>query len=38
LASRALYSLTQAGRTQFETEVAKCERLSAGVHLVLQRT
>ena len=32
------YSLTRAGRTQVETEVAKWERLSAGVNLVLQRT
>jgi transcriptional regulator len=32
------YSLTKAGRRQLETEVAKWERLSAGVNLVLQRT
>ena len=32
------YSLTKAGRKQLETEVAKLERLSAGVNLVLQRT
>ncbi len=32
------YSLTRAGRRQIETEVAKWERLSAGVNLVLQRT
>ena len=32
------YSLTRAGRKQLETEVAKWERLSAGVNLVLQRT
>ena len=32
------YSLTKAGRRQLEVEVAKWERLSAGVHLVLQRT
>ena len=32
------YSLTKAGRTQLDTEVAKWERLSAGVNLVLQRT
>ena len=32
------YSLTRAGRTQVEAEVAKWERLSAGVNLVLQRT
>ena len=32
------YSLTKAGRKQLETEVAKWERLSAGVNLVLQRT
>jgi transcriptional regulator len=32
------YSLTRAGRRQLETEVAKWERLSAGVTLVLQRT
>jgi PadR family transcriptional regulator len=31
------YSLTKAGRKQLETEVAKWERLSAGVNLVLQR-
>ena len=30
------YSLTRAGRKQLETEVAKWERLSAGVNLVLQ--
>ena len=32
------YSLTKAGRTQLETEVAKWERLSAGVSLVLRGT
>ena len=32
------YSLTTAGRNQLETEVAKWERLSAGVNLVLKRT
>jgi len=32
------YSLTKAGRKQLETEVAKWERLSAGVNLVLKRT
>jgi transcriptional regulator len=32
------YSLTRAGRKQLETEVAKWERLSAGVNFVLQRT
>jgi PadR family transcriptional regulator len=32
------YALTKAGRTQLEAEVAKWERLSAGVNLVLQRT
>jgi transcriptional regulator len=32
------YALTRAGRRQVETEVAKWERLSAGVNLVLQRT
>jgi len=32
------YSLTKAGRKQLDTEVAKWERLSAGVNLVLQRT
>ena len=32
------YSLTRAGRTQLETEVAKWERLSAGVNLVLRKT
>jgi transcriptional regulator len=31
------YSLTKAGRKQLDTEVAKWERLSAGVNLVLQR-
>ena len=31
------YSLTRAGRKQLETEVAKWERLSSGVNLVLQR-
>jgi PadR family transcriptional regulator PadR len=31
------YSLTRAGRRQLETEVAKWERLSAGVNLVLLR-
>ena len=32
------YALTKAGRTQLEAEVAKWERLSAGVNLVLRRT
>jgi transcriptional regulator len=32
------YSLTKAGRKQLEAEVAKWERLSAGVNLVLKRT
>lgn len=32
------YSLTRAGARQLETEVAKWERLSVGVNLVLQRT
>ena len=32
------YSLTKAGRTQLQAEVAKWERLSSGVNLVLQRT
>jgi transcriptional regulator len=32
------YSLTRAGRRQLETELAKWQRLSAGVNLVLQRT
>jgi PadR family transcriptional regulator, regulatory protein PadR len=32
------YSLTKAGRKQLEVEVAKWERLSAGVNLVLHRT
>ena len=32
------YSLTKAGRTQLETEVANWERLSAGVNLVLRGT
>ena len=32
------YALTKAGRKQVDTEVAKWERLSAGVNLVLQRT
>ena len=32
------YALTKAGRKQLEAEVAKWERLSAGVILVLQRT
>ena len=32
------YSLTRAGRQQVEAEVAKWERLSAGVNLELQRT
>ena len=32
------YTLTRAGRRQLETEVAKWERLSVGVNLVLQRT
>ena len=31
------YSLTKAGRRQLQAEVAKWERLSAGVNLVLQR-
>jgi len=31
------YSLTKAGRRQLEVEVAKWERLSAGVNLVLRR-
>jgi transcriptional regulator len=31
------YSLTRAGRTQLQAEVAKWERLSAGVNLVLER-
>jgi transcriptional regulator len=30
------YSLTRAGRKQLSVEVSKWERLSAGVHLVLQ--
>lgn len=30
------YSLTRAGRKQLAVEVSKWERLSAGVHLVLQ--
>jgi PadR family transcriptional regulator, regulatory protein PadR len=32
------YSLTRAGRKQLEAEVAKWERLSAGVNLVLHGT
>jgi PadR family transcriptional regulator len=32
------YSLTKAGRKQLQAEVAKWERLSSGVNLVLQRT
>jgi transcriptional regulator len=32
------YSVTRAGRKQIEAEVAKWERLSAGVNFVLQRT
>ena len=32
------YSLTKAGRRQLAAEVAKWERLSAGVNFVLQRT
>jgi PadR family transcriptional regulator PadR len=32
------YSLTKAGRRQLEAEVAKWERFSAGVNLVLHRT
>ena len=32
------YSLTKAGRRQLGAEVAKWERLSAGVNLVLRRT
>ena len=32
------YALTKAGRKQLEAEIAKWERLSAGVNLVLQRT
>ena len=32
------YALTKAGRKQVEAEVAKWERLSAGVNLVLQKT
>src|SRR6476619_8044136 len=32
------YSLTKAGRKQLETAVAKWERMSAGVNLVLLRT
>ena len=31
------YALTKAGRKQLEAEVAKWERLSAGVNLVLRR-
>ena len=34
----ARYALTKAGRKQLEAEVAKWERLSAGVNLVLRRT
>jgi PadR family transcriptional regulator, regulatory protein PadR len=33
-----LYSLATAGRRQLTIELSKWERLSAGVHLVLQRT
>ena len=36
--SRRDAALTRAGRKQVEAEVAKCERLSAGVNLVLKRT
>ena len=32
------YSLTRAGRKQVQAEVAKWERLSTGVNLVLRRT
>jgi PadR family transcriptional regulator, regulatory protein PadR len=32
------YALTTAGRKQLKTEVAKWERLSVGVNLVLERT
>ena len=32
------YALTKAGRKQLEAEVAKWERLSTGVNLVLRRT
>ena len=32
------YSLTKAGRKQLQAEVAKWERLSTGVNLLLQRT
>ena len=32
------YSLTTAGRRQLQTELAKWERLSTGVNLVLERT
>jgi PadR family transcriptional regulator PadR len=32
------YSLTKAGRKQLQTEVAKWERLSAGVNLVVRST
>jgi transcriptional regulator len=32
------YALTRAGRKQLDAEVAKWERLSAGVRLVLRRT
>jgi hypothetical protein len=32
------YSLARAGRKQLEAELAKWERLSAGVNLVLPRT
>jgi transcriptional regulator len=32
------YSLTRAGRRQLDAEVAKWERLSVGVNLVIQRT
>jgi transcriptional regulator len=31
------YALTKAGRKQLDTELAKWQRLSAGVNLVLQR-
>jgi len=32
------YSVTKAGRKQLEAEVAKWERLSTGVNLLLERT
>jgi transcriptional regulator len=32
------YTLTRGGRRQLEAEIAKWERLSVGVNLVLQRT